>query len=59
MEEQQPTTPVNAPQEPAAQSPQAPEKSSGKASFGKTVAYYLVAGIVIYFLIWFLWLRLR
>jgi len=57
MDEQQPTAPAEAPQEPAAQSPQGSGKISAKSSWVKTFAYYLVAAVVIYFLVWFFWLK--
>lgn len=57
MDEQQPTAPAEAPQEPAAQSPQASGKISAKSSWVKTFVYYLVAAVVIYFLVWFFWLK--
>ena len=57
MDEQQPAAPAEAPQEPAAQSPQASGKSYAKSSWVKTFVYYLVAAVVIYFLVWFFWIK--
>jgi hypothetical protein len=53
MDEQQPTAPESAPQEPTAQSAQ----TYGKGSRMKMFVYYLIAAVVIYFLVWFLWLK--